>query len=303
MRIIKLLIPLSFIFNGCQDNASPLNIEKELSKTTTNEAQPKPQITKKEKQEIYKKLTDRMGGVQIDKFNKVEFWNSYPANSSINSKTHFYLALPANDVAPIIRLVMSYSEDRWIFFNRIRILADENIVFDQIFSRDQIHRDNAASSVWEIAEIDVTDEIARIAAKIGSSKKAAVRFSGDRVFDYDMTDAEIENYAKLAEIYDDLQPALGKAKLNLPRNSKGNDTYWRWSSDFYDNMKSAQEDFKKLKAAGLNVNIGSYGKYSIYIEGAPKNGRDLALEDLKIAESVGLNNSRVFKAQAPETKK
>ncbi len=296
MKIIKLILPVAFILAGCQDGDRSLGkngATPQLSSTS--------QVTKLnqlEKQEIYKKLTDRMSSVTTDKFQGVEYWNSYPKDSITYGNSRFNLSIPMKKGAPEMHLVMSYSGDRWIFFDRIRILAEDEIIFDKKFSREEIARDHESGSVWELVNIKITDDIARMASKLGSAKQVTVRFSGEKIFDYEMESEEIDNFAKLAEIYDELQPALDKNKLNLPKKSKGNDTYWQWIHYYFD-KKTADADFKKLKSAGLDVKIEYSGIVMAYIRGPVRNGRDKALEDLKIAESVGLNETVVIKAKAP----
>lgn len=100
-----------------------------------------------EKQEIYKKLTDRMSSVTTDKFQGAEYWDSYPKDSITDAKSRFHLSIPMKGGVPEMHLVIRYSGDRWIFFDRIRILAEDEIIFDKKFSRGEIDRDHESGSV------------------------------------------------------------------------------------------------------------------------------------------------------------
>lgn len=112
-----------------------------------------------------------MSDVKTDKFHGVEYWTSYPNDSSENAKSNFDLSFPIKGGTPKMYLTMIYSGDGWIFFDRIRILAEDKIIFDKNFSREEVTRDNGSGSVWELVTIKITDDIARMASKLGGAKK------------------------------------------------------------------------------------------------------------------------------------
>lgn len=290
---------LALSLASCKENSSNhANNNKMPEKAISQKS-----VSEDEKRAMFEKISDRMGGVEIDKFKSSQFWNSRPGDKEYRDPyTYFYLSSPSDKLSPKARLVIAYIGDRWVFFDRVQILADDDLVFDQRYNREEVSRDNGSSFVMEVVDMPVSEDLAKTAARIGAAKSATVRFSGDRTKDYSMSKGEIENFAKLAEVFDDIRPLYGLEKLGLPRNSKGNDIYWKWYSSNYEKKSAAIKDAKRMEAEGVKVSIHSY-TYTHYLTGPIREGRTAALKDKDLAESLGLEKSFVAKASASTEKK
>ncbi len=124
-----------------------------------------------------------------DEMEKVTFYT--PAGGdTLKTQVGAYLGL-SDGGSPYLRMKNVYYGERWIFFQSVKVLADDEIVLEKVVSRRDITRDNAAGSVWEIA--DYTPNASEVLAleKISRAKNATIRFSGrDRIFDHNISKAE-----------------------------------------------------------------------------------------------------------------
>jgi len=106
-------------------------------------------------------------------------------------------------------MMVMYHGSRWIFYDHIKIMADDQIVYQRTYRRSEIKRDNEARSVWEVADyVAQPDDLASLQA-ISAAKSVTVRFAGrDRIYDHKMTTAEKSGLTSVLKAYDHLHTRL-----------------------------------------------------------------------------------------------
>lgn len=97
-----------------------------------------------------------------------------------------------------------YFSKSWVFFRRIKIMADNEVVYEKETARP-VH-DNSGGDVWETADYVATDNDIEALRKISSAKKVTVRFAGrDHYDDHQMSAAELADLKKILSTYDSLK--------------------------------------------------------------------------------------------------
>lgn len=138
---------------------------------------------------------------------KTTFYTSRGAN---NPKTQLgaYLGI-ADGGSPYLRMRTVYYGGRWIFYDHIKVMADDQIVYEKTYRRQDMTRDNEAGSVWEVADYNAKpDDIVALQA-ISKAKSVIVRFTGrDRIHDHKMSIGEKSGLAAVLKAYADLQTKL-----------------------------------------------------------------------------------------------
>lgn len=143
----------------------------------------------KAKSELKKTLA-----LKRDEIEKTSFYSpKHPISG--NSGVEAYIAI-SDGRQPVLRMRSIYYGDRWVFYKKIKVLADNNIIYDRSFTRGEISRDNAGGSVWEVTDyIASADDIAAMQA-IANARSTVIRFDGDdRQHDHKVTKQEAANLA------------------------------------------------------------------------------------------------------------
>ena len=166
----------------------------------------KPQLTEAERAKILEKATKGLKR-ERDQMEKTTFYLS-SAGKSLKTGVGTYIGL-ADGKAPYLRMNTIYYGDRWIFFDKVKIMADDAIVFERQFRRSAITRDNTAGAVWEIADIVAgAQELATLEA-ITKSKSATIRFAGrDRIHDHKISSSEKARLKSVLDAYNTLKLQL-----------------------------------------------------------------------------------------------
>jgi hypothetical protein len=164
----------------------------------------KPSITEKERKKIIADATKSLVR-QRDQMDRVTF---YTASKDGHTQVGAYLGIEDGD-APVLHMRTIYFGDRWVFYEKVKIMADDAIVFERNFSRSDIIRDNANGDVWEVADF-VAGQGDLLALKIiARSKSATVRFEGDeRRHDHKISLVEKTRLQSVLKAYDELQGRL-----------------------------------------------------------------------------------------------
>lgn len=153
-------------------------------------------------------LTHTKGLVQErDKIEKISF---YSAGRPVYSRPGIdaYISLPDN-MLPLLRMKPIYFGDNWIFYETVKIMVDDSVVYERSFKRSDIVRDNSAGSVWETADFVAKEPEVAVLKAIAASKSATIRFSGDeRRYDHEVTSKERRDIKKILDAYEKLSSDL-----------------------------------------------------------------------------------------------
>lgn len=166
-----------------------------------------PELTKEDRKKIIVAATQNLKE-QRDKMEGVSFYlNKKPVRAA--SRLETYLSIPDGSRV-YLRMSPTYFGDNWIFYDSIKVMADDEVVYQRAMERRDVTRDNGGGSVWEVgdylgSEIDIS-----ALRTIAASKTATIRFSGsERRHDHNMTKQELKNIQQILSAYDELKEKLG----------------------------------------------------------------------------------------------
>lgn len=192
---------------GRDDSKVPTgNPSSNLDPEKTAVAAPAPQLSADERARILSNATKGLK-VKRDQMEKVTF---YSTQSGDAHKTQIAAYLGVVDGgSPYLRMKTVFVGDRWIFFDSIKIMADNEIVLEKTLPRSVITRDNEAGSVWEIADYSPQQEDIHALEKISNAESATIRFSGrDRIRDHKISSAEKAALRSILKAHHELEQRL-----------------------------------------------------------------------------------------------
>lgn len=142
-----------------------------------------------------------------DKVEKVSFYSTKTRNSR-TTRVECYIGISDNQM-PFIRIRATYFGDDWIFFDSVKVMVDDQIVYGRKFQRTGVVRHNAGGSVWETADYVVSDNELGALVAIARGKSATIRFASDqRRHDHDVTKKERQDIQRVLEVYAQLSSEL-----------------------------------------------------------------------------------------------
>lgn len=113
-----------------------------------------------------------------------------------------YLGMQGDDVW--LRLVCNYTEDDWIFFEKITYAVDDKRYYDT-FNYFDVTRDNDSGDVWEYVDIDVYDSDVEMLWAIANSNQTIIRFEGDNYYyDFTVSDQDKQAIREMLTVYEAL---------------------------------------------------------------------------------------------------
>lgn len=168
-------------------------------------------VTGKERDEI---VAGAVKGLVLerDKIEKVSFYSAKLPRLATRVET--YIALPDGKL-PYARIKTIYFGDDWIFYDSIKVMVDDQVIYKNEFRRADVARNNSGGSVWEVADYLANDvELAALNA-IANSKSATIRFSGaERRHDHEITKKERRDIQRVLEAYALLSSQLARKVPN-----------------------------------------------------------------------------------------
>lgn len=199
-RLIILIIAAVclVIFTRSRDGASP---PPQSAIVTPPEKAAKPVLSSEDRAKIITNATTDLK-LKRDKMERTSFYGD--KNRNLYS-TNFgaYLSIP-DDGRAWLRVRPVYYSESWVFFKRIKVMADDEVVYEKE-TPSPVH-DNSGGKVWETADYSAEEKDIAALRKIASSKKVTVRFSGrDHYDDHQMSATELANLRKILGAYDALQ--------------------------------------------------------------------------------------------------
>lgn len=149
-------------------------------------------ISKEEREKIIAEATSGFR-LQRDKMEKISFYLP-KTRKTPDDRLSLYISIP-DDKKAILRVYPFYYGDEWVFFDAIKVMADDEVVYEKHLDRYRdIATDNSGGNVWEIADYVAEDSDIAAFRKIASASKVTIRFSGrEKREDFDLSKREIEN--------------------------------------------------------------------------------------------------------------
>lgn len=178
--------------------------ETDPSAATTATTNPKTSTTLSSEQraDLIAKATGNFK-ISRDKIEKISFFTA-KTHDILGDHIYAYLSIPDSGNV-YFRLVSHYYDDDWIFYDSIKIMADDAVVLEKSYGRGKVDRNNSAGKVWEIADTLATDTDLIALTKISVAKAATLRFSGSKGYkDFELTKREKNNLAATIKAYQDL---------------------------------------------------------------------------------------------------
>jgi hypothetical protein len=162
----------------------------------------KPALTPEQRSTAVKSATVGM----VQERDKMESISFFSANGEpwIGNGITVYVSVPDNTHA-VLRVSPHYQGSEWIFFKRIKVMADSRIVYERDFSTLRMKHDNVSSGVYE--SVDYAAETSDVDAMraIAAAKSVTVRLSGDdKREEFELTEKDRARIARSLSAFDAL---------------------------------------------------------------------------------------------------
>lgn len=143
-----------------------------------------------------------------DKVNRMKFYSpsaiTYYSNGTWAADLRCFVLpyIGQDDNNVWLRLICNYTQDSWVFFEKITFAVDEER-YTMNFSYNDVVRDNGGGVVWEYVDVDVSDADEEMLWAIANSKETIVRFEGDDyVWDFTVTSSDKQAIRDVLTAYD-----------------------------------------------------------------------------------------------------
>lgn len=187
---------------------SGCNNQEKAATQTAVQSDPVPKLTGDARQKIVTASTKGFEA-ERDKMEKITFYTPQITLDAWNTQTlSAYISLP-DDGEPILRMNPHYHGDSWIFFQEVKVMADDQIVYDKMLPYEKMKHDNNSAGVFESADYVANDDDISALRKIAAAKSVTVRLSGNQNRqDFDMSAADQKRIADALKAYDTLRASL-----------------------------------------------------------------------------------------------
>ncbi|WP_155638697.1 hypothetical protein [Burkholderia territorii] len=191
------LIATALFLSGCDNNSA-----QQASAPVV-----KPALTEQQRTDLISTATKNGFEVERDKIEKVTFYSPKTnSNEWSNQYLGVYISIP-DGKGPIFRIYPHYQGDDWIFFDHLKVMADNEIVYEKDYSNSNMRRDAKSSRVYESTDYAAKDDDIAAMRKIAAANSVTVRLSGrDHRQDFEMSTGDRERIALALRTYDALQP-------------------------------------------------------------------------------------------------
>lgn len=150
-----------------------------------------------------------------DKMEKVSFYSTKTRNSRA-TRIECYIGLSDNEM-PFLRIRATYFGEDWIFFDSVKAMVDDLVIYGRKFQRADVVRHNSGGSVWETADYVVGDNELGALIAIARGKSSTVRFSGNEWRrDHEVTKNERRDIQRVLEVYAQLSDQLARKAPKAP---------------------------------------------------------------------------------------
>jgi hypothetical protein len=163
-------------------------------------------VTGDERKKIVKALTAGLSE-ERDKMERVSFYSAKDI-PFLDSSLDPYLSVHDTGL-PILRMKATYFGSTWVFYDKVKIMADDVVVYDREFEHGRVHHNNSGGSVWETADFVAGAPEITALKLVANSKNATIRFAGsERREDHEITDKERKGIRSIVDAYEKLTSQL-----------------------------------------------------------------------------------------------
>lgn len=189
------------------DGQGSTQTQAEAATVAAPKPAPEPKIiTGDQRKPIVAALTKGMD-LERDKMEGISFYSA-KGRSYLASGLEAYISLPDRSL-PIFRVRPTYYGDTWVFYDTLKVMADDEIVYERTFAHGEVQHDNSGGSVWETADYVAREPDLVALKKIANSKSATIRFSGrERRDDHELTAKERKRLQEVIATYEQLTAQL-----------------------------------------------------------------------------------------------
>lgn len=186
------------VFNQCAENTKAVSeLSAAVKPTPIPFTEADYEKLLKEFQNIEKTLS-----CSTDKFQQARFCQ-IKGSRTTSIKPYLVWSPGAKDKIPVCgaKLEVLYTGERWIFFNKVIVLAD-GTPFKYVL-KDSPKRDVSYGTIYETYDVPVKDAEIELLKVISSSKVAEVRLDGEKIWEFKISNAQktaIKNVLRAAEI-------------------------------------------------------------------------------------------------------
>ena len=164
-------------------------------------------MTPEERKSFITKATNGLEE-QRDKMEGVSFFVN-KKRIHLEPRLEAYLSVPDNSRV-YLRVNPTYYGDDWVFYDSIKVMADDKVVYERDMQRKDVVRDNSGGSVWEVGDYLGGQPDIQALRTIAASSSATIRFSGsERRHDHNITKQERKNIQEILDVYDALAKKIG----------------------------------------------------------------------------------------------
>jgi len=206
-KLFLIIFSIFFVVVGCgidevndvgktTENTDIENIDAEIK---SNIEEPKETLSEETISEIETKL---LGDIIIIK-DDIEKANWYYTKGSPGSKLDFafYIYMGEKDEDQWLRLVTGFHRDSWIFFKKIKVLADDyvfEIPFDDYYEKTE----EVKAGINEFIDVSVDEQLLNDLIKVGNAKNSKIRFIGkDHSKDYEINLSKKMKIQKMVDYF------------------------------------------------------------------------------------------------------
>lgn len=204
IALVSISVLAAIVLPNKPSTAPATSTDPSAANAAAKPAPTAPVLSKKERDDLIAKATKSFK-VDRDKMESVTFYT--PRGAKIGSTSlDAYLSIPDGHGA-IFRIVARYSGDDWVFYERIKVMADDQVVYEKEFPYRDVVRDNSSGTVWETVDYAASPADIAALAKISEAKSATVRFSGrERRRDHTLSNGDLERLKSSLKAYKELSP-------------------------------------------------------------------------------------------------
>lgn len=139
-----------------------------------------------------------------DKMEGITFYNTQAMTIPLSERIGTYISVTDSGHA-FLRVYIRYYGNDWIFFDKVKVMTDDAVVYDRIFEHSEVTRNNSGGSVWETADFLAQPNDIKALRLIAAGKQSLIRLDGDaNRDDHDLTPHEIKSIGRILSAFDRL---------------------------------------------------------------------------------------------------
>lgn len=143
---------------------------------------------------------------EYDEMKGITWYYDKTSPQYVNSRSALYAYIGQEEVGePILRLVITYTSEDWLFIEKYLIKVDERTYTISEDSYGEIKTDNGYGGVWEWIDRAVSDTEYEILNAIANGKAVKIRYEGSEYYkDRDITSSEKQALKNVLDAYKSL---------------------------------------------------------------------------------------------------